>query len=154
MFLLYLNRCSQLAWRWPVTAETCSQISPNCNYCILFDVCCVLTVHNILYRFDNTQRDGLSRKKIQHPAHLQWLSFRKTNVTVKLCCDDTWKFVTDQRASWKQNSCVIKFPTDNPLLCIRHLPSYPCTQHIQQLRYYVCYRTPPLLLWEVRRVVA
>jgi len=24
------------------------QISPNCNYCILFDVCCVLTVHNIV----------------------------------------------------------------------------------------------------------
>ena len=21
----------------------------NCNYCILFDVCCVLTVHNILH---------------------------------------------------------------------------------------------------------
>jgi len=40
-------------------AETCSQISPNSNYCILFDTCCVLTVHNILYRFDNAQRDGL-----------------------------------------------------------------------------------------------
>jgi len=26
-------------------------------------MCCVLTVHNILYRFDNTQRDGLSLKK-------------------------------------------------------------------------------------------
>jgi len=24
------------------------QISPNCNYCILLDVCCVLTVHNII----------------------------------------------------------------------------------------------------------
>jgi len=24
------------------------------------DVCCVLTVHNILYKFDNAQRDGLS----------------------------------------------------------------------------------------------
>jgi len=47
----------------PITAETCSQISPNCNYCILFDVCCVFTVHSILYRFDNTQRDGLSLKK-------------------------------------------------------------------------------------------
>ena len=46
---------------WPVTAETCSQISPNCNFCILFDVCCVLTVHKILYRFDNTQRDGVSQ---------------------------------------------------------------------------------------------
>ena len=44
-------------------AETCSQISPNCNYCILFDVCSVLTVHNISYKFDNTQRDGLSQKK-------------------------------------------------------------------------------------------
>jgi len=25
-----------------------------------FDVCCVLMVNNILYKFDNTQRDGLS----------------------------------------------------------------------------------------------
>ena len=25
------------------------------------DVCRVLTVHNILYKFDNTQRDGLSQ---------------------------------------------------------------------------------------------
>jgi len=32
----------------PIPAETCSQISPNFNYYILFDVCCVLTVHNIL----------------------------------------------------------------------------------------------------------
>ena len=24
---------------------------PDCNYCILFDVCCVLTVHNVLYKF-------------------------------------------------------------------------------------------------------
>ena len=51
----------KLACRWPDTAETCSQISPNCNYCILFDVCCVLTVHNVLYRFYNTQRNGLSQ---------------------------------------------------------------------------------------------
>jgi len=50
--------------RWPATAETCSQISPNCIYCILFDVCCVLTVRNILYRFGYTQRDGLSKKKL------------------------------------------------------------------------------------------
>jgi len=27
------------------------------------DVCCVLTVHSILYKFDNTQQDGLSKKK-------------------------------------------------------------------------------------------
>ena len=52
-----------LSWpgRWQVTAETCSQILPNCNYCILFDVCYVLTVHNMLYKFDNAQRDGLSQ---------------------------------------------------------------------------------------------
>jgi len=31
------------------TAETCIQVLPNCNYCMLFDVCCVLTVRNILY---------------------------------------------------------------------------------------------------------
>jgi len=42
-------QANYLAWRWPVTAETCSQISLNCNYYILFDVCCVLTVHNILH---------------------------------------------------------------------------------------------------------
>ena len=38
----------------------CQQL-PNCNYFILFDVRCVLTVHNILYKFDNTQRDNLSQ---------------------------------------------------------------------------------------------
>jgi len=43
-------------------AETRSQILPNCNYCILFDVCCVLTVHNMLHKFDNTQGDGLKKK--------------------------------------------------------------------------------------------
>jgi len=26
------------------------------------DVCCVLTVHNILYKFDHAQRDGLPKK--------------------------------------------------------------------------------------------
>ena len=36
-------------------------MSTNCNYRILFDVCCVLTVRNILYVFGNTQRDGLSQ---------------------------------------------------------------------------------------------
>ena len=28
------------------------------------DICCVLTVHNILRKFDNTQRDGFSLKTI------------------------------------------------------------------------------------------
>jgi len=54
-----------------IQAETCKQISPNCNYCVLFDVCCAFTVHNILYRFDNTQRYGLSQnvtiKSFQSP---------------------------------------------------------------------------------------
>ena len=60
---------------WP--AETCSQISPNCNYCILFDVCCVLTVHDILYWSDNTQRGGVSlslslskKKRVELPGKL------------------------------------------------------------------------------------
>jgi len=34
-----------MGYRW-ITAKTCSLIQPNCNYCILFDVCCVLTVRN------------------------------------------------------------------------------------------------------------
>jgi len=56
---------------WPVTAETCSQISLNCNYCILFDVCCVLTVHNILYEISvvgltETSHWPLSRKTDLH----------------------------------------------------------------------------------------
>ena len=42
----------------------------NCNYCILFDVWCVLTVHNILYRFDNTQWDGLSLSLSKKNTHL------------------------------------------------------------------------------------
>ena len=62
-YYFYCTLIDDLSWPedGPVTAETCSQISPNCNYCILFDACCVLTVHNILYRFDDTQRDGLFR---------------------------------------------------------------------------------------------
>jgi len=39
------------------------QILPNGKYCTLLDVCCVFTVHNILNKFDCTQRDGLSLKK-------------------------------------------------------------------------------------------
>ena len=39
-----------MAWRWPVTAETCSKISPNCNYYILFDVCCVCMIFFLLTR--------------------------------------------------------------------------------------------------------
>ena len=39
------------------------------------DVCCVLTVHNILYKSDNTQQDGLSKKKkywkVYHTTELQ-----------------------------------------------------------------------------------
>ena len=49
---------------WPEDGQSRpkrSQILPNRNYCILFDVCCVLTVHNILHKFDYTQRDGLSQ---------------------------------------------------------------------------------------------
>jgi len=30
----------------------------------MFDVCCVLTVHNILYKSDNTQRDGPSKNAV------------------------------------------------------------------------------------------
>ena len=54
---------SELACIWSITAETCKQIIPNCNYCTLFAVCCVSTVHNVLYRFDNTQREGLSNER-------------------------------------------------------------------------------------------
>jgi len=48
-FLMYLNCCSLLAWRWPITAETCSQYNLIVIVASYFDVCCVLTVYNILY---------------------------------------------------------------------------------------------------------
>jgi len=50
-----------LAWRWPFTAETCSQNNLIVINAYQLYVCCVLTVHNILYKLDNTQRDGPSQ---------------------------------------------------------------------------------------------
>jgi len=64
-YTTYIKQDAIITFRWYLAGhDRNSQISPNCNYCILFDVCCVLTVHNILYRFDNKQRDGLSKKKV------------------------------------------------------------------------------------------
>ena len=64
------TRCDKYKIRWYLATcfgrdrpSSCSQISPNfviITSCL--DVCCVLTVYNILYKFDNTQLDGLSQK--------------------------------------------------------------------------------------------
>ena len=63
--VLYLNCCSYFAWRWPVTAETCSQISPNCNYGILFGVLRYTTLIVLSW-----PEDGRSRPKHVAKYHL------------------------------------------------------------------------------------
>jgi len=67
---LVCNFRGKLAWRWSVTAETCGQISPKCNYCFLFDVCCVLTVRNTLYRFLATFMAAL----LMQSSFSEWIS--------------------------------------------------------------------------------
>ena len=60
IFLLYLN----IVLSWPEDGRLRPKHVATYNliviiaYCL--NVCCVLTVQNILYKFDNTQRDGLS----------------------------------------------------------------------------------------------
>ena len=46
------------------------------------DVCCVLTVRNILYKFDNTQRDDLSQKQKHDRIVIQVIPSR----TEPSCC--------------------------------------------------------------------
>ena len=60
-FLLYLN----IVLSWPEDGRLQPKHVAKYNLIVIiascFDVCCVLIVHNILYKFDNTQRDGLSQ---------------------------------------------------------------------------------------------
>ena len=63
LFLLYLN----IVLNWPEDGRLRPKHVAKYNLIVIIasclDVCCVLKVHNILYKFDNTQRDGLSLKK-------------------------------------------------------------------------------------------
>jgi hypothetical protein len=75
LFLLYFNT----VLKWP--DDGCLQPKHVAKYNLIviiatcLDVCCVLTVHNILYKSDNTQQDGLSKKKkywkVYHTTELQ-----------------------------------------------------------------------------------
>jgi len=46
------------------------------------DVCCVLTVHSILYKLDNTQRDGLSQIYVTELYCLKTYMYCECNVTL------------------------------------------------------------------------
>jgi len=109
VFLLYLNCCSWLAWIWPVTAETCSQILPNFNYCVLFDICCVLTVHNMLYRFDNTQLDGLTQ--IWEISAFSWFYYKKIRTVFSYETSGINSSVTQRKNTRNLNSflCFVLF---------------------------------------------
>ena len=62
LFLLYLN----IVLNWPEDGRLRPKHVVKYNLTVIIasclDVCRVLPVHNILYKFDNTQRDGLSQK--------------------------------------------------------------------------------------------
>ena len=62
-FLLYLN----IVLNWPEDGRLRPKYVAKYNLIVIIasclDICCVLTVHNILYKFDNTQWDGLSLSK-------------------------------------------------------------------------------------------
>ena len=61
LFLLYLN----VFLSWPENGRSRPKLVAKYNLIVTascLDVVCVLTVHNILYKFDNTHRDGLSHR--------------------------------------------------------------------------------------------
>ena len=61
LFLLYLN----IVLNWPEDGRLRPKHVAKYNLIVIsascLDVCCVLTVGNTLYKFDNIQRDGLSQ---------------------------------------------------------------------------------------------
>jgi len=61
LFLLYRN----IVLSWPADGRSRPKHVAKYNLIVIiascFDVCCVLTVHNILYKSDYTQRNGLSQ---------------------------------------------------------------------------------------------
>ena len=60
IFLLFIT----IVLSWPEDGRSRPKHVAKYNLIVIIasclDVCCVLTVHNILYGFDNTQRYGLS----------------------------------------------------------------------------------------------
>ena len=58
-------RYSNIVLNWPEVGRLRPKYLTKFNLIVIIasylDICCVLTVHNILYKFDNTQRDGLSQ---------------------------------------------------------------------------------------------
>ena len=65
LFLLYLN----IALNQPEDGRLRPKYVAKYNLIVIIasclDVFCVLTVYNILYKFDNTQRGGLLQKKLR-----------------------------------------------------------------------------------------
>ena len=62
--LHWYNIYNQVTLRLRQRSKHVAVMWPDCIYCITILIyCCVLTVYNTLYKFVNTQRDGLSLKK-------------------------------------------------------------------------------------------
>ena len=76
------KKCENPIWQVMFTTDSSCLTSKyliqiaNCNYCILFDVCCVLTVHNILYNDPNSLSDSF--------RFLPLISHRNCPVRIKL----------------------------------------------------------------------
>ena len=64
LFLLYLNIVLNWPEDGPLRPKHVAKYSliVITSSCLDRRVCCVLTLRNILYKFDNTQRDGLSQQ--------------------------------------------------------------------------------------------
>ena len=64
LFLLYLN----IVLNWPEDGRLWPKHVAKYNLIVIIaschDVRCVLTVRNTLYKYDNTQRDGISKQKL------------------------------------------------------------------------------------------
>ena len=67
LFLLYLNIVLNWPEDGPLRPKHVAKYSliVITSSCLDRRVCCVLTLRNILYKFDNTQQDGLSKKKFK-----------------------------------------------------------------------------------------
>ena len=85
LFLLYLK----ILLNWPEDGRLWLKHVAKYNLIVIIasclDVCCVLTVHNILYKFkfDNTQQDGRSQRKILY-VHL-WTVKCKCHIKIVNC---------------------------------------------------------------------
>ena len=72
LFLLYLNIVLNWLEDGRLRPKHVAKYNVNVIIASCPDVCCVLTVYNISYKFDNTQRDGLSQKKKNPVVYLWW----------------------------------------------------------------------------------